>query len=109
MRVMPWGKGGAVILAMGSTTALAATMTRFRDDANVVYLPFPRIVAGTDGMSPFARAIRNALLPPAAMPIDGESMEFLGMAFDRERLHQAAEYIARVQPHRSRLLSLAGR
>jgi hypothetical protein len=109
MHVMPWGKGGAVILEMGSTTALADTMARFRDDANVVYLPFPRVVAGTDGMSPFALAIRNALLPPAAMPIDGESMEFLGMAFDRERLHKAAEYIARVQPRKSPLLSLARR
>jgi hypothetical protein len=109
LRVMPWGKGGAVIVEMGSKTALAETMARFRDDANVVYLPFPRIVAGTDGMSPFALAVHNALLPPAAMPIDGESMEFFGLAFDRERLHKAAEYVAHLHPRKSRLLSLAQR
>ena len=109
LRVMPWEKGGAVIVEMGSRTALADTMARFRDDANVVYLPFPRIIAGTDGMSPFALAVHNALLPPAAMPIDGESMEFFGLAFDRERLHKAAEYIAHLHPRKSRLLSLARR
>ena len=86
-----------------------ASLAQFRDHANVVYLPFPRIIAGTDGMSPFALAVRNALLPPAAMPIDGESMDFFGMAFDRDRLHRAADYIAHTQPHKSPLLHLARR
>jgi len=53
--------------------------------------------------------VHNALLPPAVMPIDGDSMKFLGLAFDRERLHKAAEYIARVQPRISPLLDLVGR
>jgi len=109
MGVMPWGNGGAIILELGSRTALADTMARFSDDANVVYLPFPRIVAGNDGMSPLALAVYNALLPPAATPIDGESMEVLGMAFDRERLHKAAGYIGHVQSRKSSLVSLARR
>lgn len=109
MRVMPWGNGGAVILEMGSKIALADTVARFRADANVVYLPFPRIVAGTDRINPIARAIHNALLPPASMPIDGESMAFLAMAFDRDRLAKAAEYITRAQPHKSPLLRLGRR
>jgi hypothetical protein len=104
---MPWKKAGVTIIEMASKTALADTLTRFGDHANVVYLPYPRIVAGTDGLSPLALVLRNALLPPLAMPIDGESMEFFGFAFDRDRLHQAAEYIARTQPHKSKLLSLA--
>jgi hypothetical protein len=107
MGVMPWGAEGAVIVEMGSKSALADTIARFRDDANVVYFPFPRVIAGTDGMSPVALAVRNALLPPAAMPIDGESMRFLGLAFDRERLHQAAGYVARAHPDKSGLLTLA--
>ena len=44
--------------------------------------------------SPVAIAIRNALLPPAAMPIDGESMQFLGMAFDRKQIHKLASELA---------------
>ena len=109
MHVMPWKNNGAIIVELGSNSAIADTLARFRDHANVVYLPFPRIVAGTDGMTPLALALRNALIPPPAMPIDGESMEFFGMAFDRERLHQAAQYIARTQPHKSKLLNLAQR
>ena len=109
MRVMPWKNRGAIILELGSRSAVTDTIARFRDDANVVYLPFPRIIAGTDGLSPFQIVLHNAVLPPAAMPVDGESMEFFGMAFDRDRLHKAAQYIARVQPHRSRLPSLASR
>jgi hypothetical protein len=109
MYLMPWKNNGAIIVELGSKSAMADTLARFSDRANVVYRPFPRIIAGTDGMSPFALALRNALIPPAAMPIDGESMEFVGLAFDRDRLHQAAEYIARTQPHKSRLLHLAQR
>jgi hypothetical protein len=107
MHVMPWKKAGVTIIELASKTALADILARFGDHANVVYLPFPRIVAGTDGLSPLALALRNALVRPRAMPIDGESMEFFGFAFDRDRLHQAAEYIARTQPHKSPLLSLA--
>ena len=109
MRVMPWKNAGAVIVEMGSRSAFADTVERFRDDANVVYVPFPHIVAGTDGLNPLEIALHNALLPPAAMPVDGESMEFFGLAFDRDRLHRAAEYIARAQPHRSKILNLARR
>jgi hypothetical protein len=109
MRVMVRGNGGAVIMAMGSKSALADTVARFRGSANVVYLPFPRVIAGTDGMSPFGLTIHNALLPPAAMPIDGESMQFLAMAFDRERLHKAAQDFARIQPRQITPPSLARR
>jgi hypothetical protein len=86
---------------------LADTITRFRGDANLVYLPFPRISSGTGGMSRFARAIHNMLLPPPAMPVDGESMEFFGMAFDRQGLDRAAENIAHAQGRKSPMLSLA--
>jgi len=109
MHVLPWKNGGAIIVELGSRSASADTIAKFRDAANVVYLPFPRIIAGNDGLSPFEVALHNALLPPAAMPIDGESMEFFGMAFNRDRLHKAAEYIARMQPRKSQILNLARR
>jgi len=109
MHVLPWKNGGAIIVELGSRSASADTIAKFRDAANVVYLPFPRIIAGNDGLSPFEVALHNALLPPAAMPIDGESMEFFGMAFNRDRLHKTAEYIARMQSRKSHLLSLAHR
>jgi hypothetical protein len=109
MHVMPWKKAGATIIELASKTALADTVARFRNHANVVYLPFPRIVAGTDGLSPVALALHNALVPPMAMNIDGDSMEFFGMAFDREQLHRAAQDLARVQPQKSRAPSLARR
>jgi hypothetical protein len=102
-----WSNDRALFIAMGSKPALADTIARFRKSADVIYLPFPRIVAGTDGMSGVGIAFHNALLPPAAMPIDGESMQFLGMAFNRERLHTAAEDIARAQAHNPPQLSLA--
>jgi hypothetical protein len=109
MHLVPWKNNGAIIIELASKSAIADTLAHFSDRANVVYRPFPRIIAGTDGMSPVALALSNALIPPAAMPIDGESMEFVGLAFDRDRLHQAAEYIARTQPHKSKLLNLAQR
>jgi hypothetical protein len=88
LKVMPGRDRGALILALGSKTALTDTMQRFGADADAIYLPFPRIVASSGDGSPIARAFHNALLPPAAMPIDGESMQFLGMGFDPAHLHK---------------------
>ncbi len=109
MRVMPWTNDGAIIMEMGSKTALTDIVDRFRDDANVIYLPFPHTIAGIDRLNPLARAIRNALLPPAAIPIDGESMEFLGIAFRRAQLHKAAGEVASAKPETSPTLSFARR
>jgi len=109
LQVLPWKNGGITIVELGSRSAVADTLAKFGDDANVVYLPFPHIAAGTDGLNPLAIKLHNALLPPAAMPVDGESMEFFGLAFDRERLHKTAEYIAHLQPHKSKILNLARR
>jgi hypothetical protein len=107
LHVIPWKNGGALIVELGSKAAAADMLERFGDHANVVYAPYPRIVAGTDGMSPLALAIHNALIPQAETSGDIDSLQFFGMAFDRDRLHQVAEYLAHTLPHRSRILNLA--
>ena len=94
LQIMPGREGGAVILALGSRTASADALQHFGADASTIYLPFPRVINSKEKGSPVALAIRNALLPPAAMPIDGESMQFLGMAFDRRQIHKLASELA---------------
>ncbi len=86
--VMPLSERDVVVGELGSPSALAEVIDRYRADAQTVYLPFPHIVGNSS--HPVIRALKNALLPPAAMPVDGESLEFLGLGFDREQLHRAA-------------------
>ena len=85
--VMPLSERDVVVGELGSPSALAEVIDRYRADAQTVYLPFPHIVGNSS--HPVIRALKNALLPPAAMPVDGESLEFLGLGFDREQLHLA--------------------
>jgi hypothetical protein len=102
MQVLPWESDGVLILQLGSKSALAQSIDRYRDESRVIYLPYPHILVDAADASGTSRFIRNALLPPAAMPIDGESMEYIGIAFDREQLHKAAVDITHGQEHRSR-------
>jgi hypothetical protein len=92
--VMPWADRGVVIGQLASPSALKKLIDRYRESAGEVYLPFPRILAGTGSATPVQRFLHNLLLPPAAMPVDGESMEFLGIAFDRKQLELAAREAA---------------
>ncbi len=91
--VLPWSNGSIVVGELGSPDALTPLIERYRDTASEIYLPFPRTIG--PGSGSFTRRLHNALLPPAAMPIDGPSMEFVGLAFDREQLRDLAARDAR--------------
>jgi hypothetical protein len=88
--VMPLSKSHVVIGELGSPSALADVVARYRAAAQTVFLPFPHVVAEAGKSSFLVRMLKNALLTPAAMAVDGESMEFLGLGFDRDQLHRAA-------------------
>jgi len=88
--VVPWSDRGVVIGELASPTALHSLIDSYRDTAGEIYLPYPRIVASRGDSSTVGRFVYNALLPPATMPVDGESMEFLGIAFNRRQLREAA-------------------
>jgi len=95
--VMPLSERSVVVGELGSPSALAELVDRYRGDAQAVYLPFPHLVAENGTSGAIGRVVQNALLPPASMPVDGESLEFLGLGFEREQLHQAATAASRTQ------------
>ena len=107
--VGPWADNGVVIGELASPSAISSLIDRYRDTASEVYLPYPKVIASTGNLSSFGRFVHNALLPPAAMPVDGESMEFVGIAFSREQLRKVTETIVRRAPPKPALPNLARR
>jgi hypothetical protein len=88
--VVPFSEGEVVVGEVGSPSALADIANRYGPVGQTLYLPFPHVVAKGGSRLPFMRVVKNALLPPPSMPIDGESMEALGIGFSPEQLHKAA-------------------
>jgi hypothetical protein len=87
--VLPSSTHGVIIGELASPSAIENLIGRYRDRAERIYLPYPRIADGTGNSSSLSRLIHNALLPPAAMPIDGESMRFVGIEFSQIQLRVA--------------------
>jgi hypothetical protein len=94
--VLPFSEGEVVVGEVGSPSALAGVVNRYGPAGETIYLPFPHVIPGGHYHSPWERVLKNALLPPASMPIDGESMEALGIGFSPEQLHKAVS-LARLQ------------
>jgi hypothetical protein len=88
--VLPSGDR-VVIGELASPTAIGSLTDSYRETAGEIYLPYPKVIAESGNSSSIGRFIRNALLPPAAMPVDGESMEFVGLAFNRDGLRAATK------------------
>ena len=88
--VTPWSDRGVVIGQLASPSALKELIDRYRNSASEIYLPYPKLLSGTGGATAVQRVLHNLLLPPTAMPVDGESMEFIGIAFDRQQLNSVA-------------------
>jgi hypothetical protein len=85
MRVMPWGKGGAFSVQMGSTPLrqihfLSSVTTRTSSSHRSRVLSAPLAKS-------FPKRDRYAWLPPAAMLIDGASIELWVRFGPRTTLH----------------------
>jgi hypothetical protein len=104
--VLSWKPDGITIIQIGSRSAMRSIVDRYRADASIVYQPFPQIVpGGTATMTPLERKLHNLVITPAAMPIDGESQMFIGLAFSRAQLMRtgsaAADPIASAEAKRN--------
>ncbi len=83
--VLPRSDGSVIVGELGSPSALKGLIDRYHQGADQIFLPYPKVVLGI-GPVGLRRLVFNALLPPASMPTDGESLRFVAFAFNRSQL-----------------------
>lgn len=74
----------------GSYSGMEGLISEYRGRASAIYYPFPHLLWEPRTPPWPIRAVRAILIPPAAGPVDGESMSFLAVTFTRAQLHAGA-------------------